>query len=352
MMSSEMEPAETYRAYVVRETPEGFSGRTESLPLSGLPDHDLLIRVHYSSLNYKDALSATGHRGITSRYPHTPGIDAAGEVVRSTDPRFREGTPVIVTGRDLGMNTPGGFGEYVRVPAAWAIPLPAGLTLKESMVFGTAGFTAASGVLKLLRAGIRPEQEPVVVTGATGGTGSMAVSILSRLGYTVTAVSGKPGSHSWLRELGSAEIIDRNSFLDQPDRPLLKSRWSGGIDTVGGEMLDRLLRQTRSGGCIACCGNVAGNELKTSVFPFILRGITLTGIDSANVGQESAKKIWQHLSTDWKPEKLSSLYREIPLEQIDGEIQRILRGEQTGRVIINLLALQSDPSGSHPDSPS
>lgn len=327
----------SYKAVVVRETPEGYTRSVEDKNIDGLPDNEVLIRVHYSSLNYKDALSASGNRGVTSEYPHTPGIDAAGVVVSSSDNRFSKGDKVVVTSYDLGMNTPGGFGQYIAVPANWIVPLPEGLSLKESMVIGTAGFTAAYAVAKIKEGGIATNGLPVVVTGATGGVGSMSVALLSQLGYHVVAISGKEEQYPFLRDLGASEVAGRDTVTDRSNRQLLSSKWSAAVETTGGYILDTVIRQTAHNGIVACCGNVLGHTLKTSIYPFILRGVSLMGIDSGICLMPKRMEIWKKVSDEWKPEKLDQMYREITLEQLDKEIDLILEGGQTGRILVSLL---------------
>ncbi len=326
----------SYKALVVRETPGGITRSVEARKLENLPDNGILIRVKYSSLNFKDALSATGNKGVTSVYPHTPGIDAAGLVVRSESKRFNKGDRVIVTSYDLGMNTPGGFGEFIRVPAEWVVPLPDRLSLKESMILGTAGFTAAYGVMKIIEGGITPGSMPVVVTGATGGVGTIAVTLLSQLGYGVTAVTGKNHKHDFIRKIGASEVLGREEVSDSSGKLMLSSRWSAAVDTAGGKILDTVIRQTAHNGVVACCGNVLGHELKTNIYPFILRGVTLAGIDSGNCLMPLRREIWRKLASAWKPKHLPDIYHEINLDQLDDEIELMLDGKQTGRVLVNL----------------
>jgi putative YhdH/YhfP family quinone oxidoreductase len=302
--------------------------------LDSLPDHDVLVRVHYSSLNYKDALSASGNRGITKNYPHTPGVDAAGIVEESRDSRFREGDKVIVTSYDLGMNTPGGFGEYIRVPGEWIVPLPDGLSLKESMMIGTSGLTAAIGVEKIVSQHIRPQKGSVLVTGATGGVGSFAVALLSHLDFKVIAVTGKPDQKEWLLNIGAADVISRKDVTAVPGKPLLSSRWVAAIDTVGGTMLDAVIRQVCHNGVVACCGNVLGHKLETSIYPFILRGVSLMGIDSGIALMEDRQRIWNKLATEWKPLALHELSDECPLDHLPSLISKMLAGKHTGKNVI------------------
>ncbi len=334
-MMNSTKPEITYKALVARKVELGeMELSVEDLNTKDLPDKDVLVRVHYSSLNYKDALSASGNPGVTKKYPHTPGIDAAGIVEHSRDERFNKGDEVIVTSYDLGQNTPGGFGEYIVVPGDWIVPLPNNLTLKESMILGTAGFTAAYGVKKIADQGIHPDDGNVVVTGATGGVGSIAVALLSNLGYSVIAVTGKKDEHDFLKKLGAGKVVDRESITNVKDHPLLGSRWIAGIDTVGGEMLDAVLRQTAHNGVVACCGNVLGGKIETSIYPFILRGIGLMGIDSGICLMKDRIEIWDKLAGPWKLKDLRNLYREVKLDELQGEIGKILKGNQVGRVLV------------------
>lgn len=331
-----MSAAQTFRALVVREENGGYVRRLEERNISDLPVGEVLIRVGYSSLNYKDGLSAIGNRGVTRRYPHTPGIDAAGVVAESRDPRFRPGDQVITCCYDLGMNTPGGFGQYIRVPAGWVMRLPAGLSLLESMVYGTGGFTAANSVERLLAFGVRPDQGKVLVTGASGGVGCFSVAILAREGFRVTAVSGKASARELLTSLGACEIIGREQAVDTSGRLILKGKWAGVVDTVGGEILSTALKSTRYGGAVTCCGNVAGPEFSANVFPFILRGIALLGIDSAECAMSRRELLWGRLAKEWRVEGLEAITTEIGLEDLDGAIERILKGQVQGRVVVRL----------------
>lgn len=311
-----------------------FTRSIRQLSTDDLPPGDVLIKVRYSSLNYKDALSATGNKGVTRKFPHTPGIDAAGIVEHSDDDRFSKSDPVIVTSYDLGMDTPGGFGQYIRVPADWVVPLPQGLSLKQSMIFGTAGFTAGMSIERLVKT-IRPEDGDILVTGATGGVGSMACAILSHLGYSVTGVTGKTQT-GLLETLGVANILARNDFVSDTSAPLLKARWAGVIDTVGGDILAAAIKSTKLDGVVTCCGNVASPDLPINVFPFILRGISLLGISSQHCPMKPRAGIWQKLATDWKFSHLDETARLIRLEQLDENIRTILKGGLTGRTVVDL----------------
>ena len=327
----------TFRALEVSQTDEKTFTReiTERL-ISDLPEGEVLIRVHFSSLNYKDGLSCIGNPGVTRNYPHTPGIDASGEVTESSDSRFKEGDSVIVTGYDLGMNTSGGFGEYIRVPADWVVPLPEGMTFKEASIYGVAGFTAALSVDALQKHGVSPEQGEIVVTGSTGGVGSVSVALLSLLGYTVVASTGKKEESEFLLRLGASEIISREEVNDESKKPLLRERWAGAVDTVGGTTLAALLKAAKRGGAVAATGLVASSELSTTVFPFILRGVSLLGIDSGFTPTKLRLEIWNKLAGIWKIPQLEQLTIDCTLEELDPEIDKILAGGQRGRVVVNL----------------
>lgn len=327
-----------FEALRVEETADGrFLRSIVGRRSDELPAGDVLVRVHYSSLNYKDALSATGNKGVTRRYPHTPGIDAAGTVVESTHVDFPPGREVIVTGYDLGMNTDGGYGQYIRVPAAWVVALPPGLTLRRSMIYGTAGFTAAYSVWKLRQAGLSPEQGEVLVTGAGGGVGSVGSAILAKLGYTVTATSGKPETAALLKKLGVAAVVPREELQDSSGRPLLKGRWAGILDTVGGDVLSTALRAAKYGARASCCGLTAGSDLQMTVFPFILRGVSLLGVDSAEAPLEFKETIWKLLTDEWRIDE-EALVQECTLQELsDTHIERILQGRVLGRVLVRML---------------
>ncbi len=325
----------SYLAYEVTERDGAFVRNLTTKSIDDLPAGDLLIRVRYSSLNYKDALSATGNKGVTKNYPHTPGIDAAGTVVSTNTDDFKENDPVIVTSYDLGMNTSGGFGQYIRVPADWVVPLPAGLTLQEAMILGTAGLTAGMSVLRLTEH-IAPDQGKVVVSGATGGVGALSVAILAKLGYEVAAITGKETAHDFLRDLGAREIIPREEMQAEQKRPLLRTAFAGAVDTVGGPILENIVKAIQPMGVVACCGNVASPQLNLTVFPFILRGVSLIGIDSQNYPMRYRREVWTKLAGPWKPEHLMEVFSEITLEELDERIDLILAGRLQGRTVINL----------------
>ena len=325
-----------YKALVINEVNAAFEQTIQTLHIDNLPKGDVLVKVHYSSINYKDALSATGNKGITKKYPHTPGIDAAGEVVSSLDDKFKVGDKVIVTGYDLGMNTSGGFGQYIRVPSEWVVQLPEGLSLKESMIIGTAGFTAGISVLRL-SALVKPSDGKILVSGATGGVGSVALSLLSKLGYQTIAISGKETEYPFLRKLGAAEILPRADFQEVDKRPMLSAQYAGAIDTVGGPILENILKTLQPLGAVTTCGSVSATQLNMTVFPFILRGISLIGISAQNYPGALREPLWIKLATDWKPDNLLELYSEIRLEDIPETVALILQGKLKGRTIVNML---------------
>lgn len=325
----------TFKAFRVEENSEGnFSSNVTEVPVSFLPNHEVLIQVQFSSLNYKDALSASGNKGVTRNYPHIPGIDAAGTVVEDSSGSFKEGQKVIATGQDLGSNTPGGFGQLIRVPKEWVVRLPSGLDLETSMKYGTAGFTAMYGIKRLQRELISPQDGKVLVTGATGGVGSLAVFFLSELGYEVVAATGKTEKADFLKELGAAEVIHRDKITDVEDSFLLSREWNGAIETVGGKMLDAVIRQTNHDGSVACCGNILGHELKTSIYPFILRGVSLLGIDSAICKMPMRLKIWESIAAMNQNKLPDNFSKKVNLEGLQEEVGTILRGQQSGRVLV------------------
>jgi putative YhdH/YhfP family quinone oxidoreductase len=329
--------ADTFKALLVEQPePKQFTRRIVTRTLSDLAEGELLVRVHWSSLNYKDALSATGHPGVTRNFPHTPGIDAAGEVVSDASGRFKAGAAVIVTGFDLGMETDGGYGQLIRIPAAWALPLPAGLTLRDAMVIGTAGFTAALSVHALVGHGIAPEAGEILVTGATGGVGSVAVALLAGLGYRVTAATGKPGAAEFLTGLGAALVLPREEVTANVERPMLKERWAGVVDCVGGDTLAAALKATRYGGAVTCCGLVGSPDLNVNVFPFILRGVSLFGIDSVQCPMARRTEVWNLLAGAWRLPQLDGLARECTLDGLDEKIAAILKGQLQGRTVVRL----------------
>ncbi len=327
-----------FKALEVTETEDKrYQREIVEKKIEQLPPGDVIVQVHYSSLNYKDALSASGNRGVTRNYPHTPGIDAAGIVAESSDKAFKAGDRVIVTSYDLGMNTAGGFGQYIRVPAQWIVPLPEDLTLHEAMCYGTAGFTAALSVYQLTAHNIKPDHGEILVSGATGGVGSIAVAVLAKIGYSVVAVNGLVDESAYLEKIGAQRVISIEEAIDLSGRPLLKSNYSGSIDTVGGDILATSIKSVKANGVVTSCGNVASPDLPLSVFPFILRGVTLVGIDSQNCPMVHRRKTWELLAGDWKIEMMNEVTENIVLSEVNDRIDKMLKGSHKGRSIIRML---------------
>lgn len=329
--------AATFKAFVVNKKDTGFTATFEDLTQADLPPGEVLVKVGYSGVNYKDGLASIPEGKIVRNYPFVPGVDLAGVVAESSDSRFKSGDKVIATSYELGVSHYGGFSEYARVKADWIVPLPAGLTLKEAMALGTAGFTAGLAIHKLEYNGLRSQNGPVLVTGATGGLGSIAISIFKNLGYTVAASTGKESEQAYLRELGADDSLTREETTAESNRPLEKERWAGSVDAVGGVTLAYLLRTTRAGGSIASCGNTGGMNFSTTVFPFILRGINLLGIESVNCPMEVRRQIWGHLASDYKPKHLLDLIgHEAPFVELPQALAAILKGGVRGRTIIKV----------------
>jgi putative YhdH/YhfP family quinone oxidoreductase len=328
----------SFKAMVVRETADKqFVREIKQKRIDDLPPGDVLINVRYSSLNYKDALSASGNKGVTRKYPHTPGVDAAGVVTESSSPDFNPGAEVLVTGYDLGMNTSGGYEEYIRVPANWVVKLPENLTLRESMVYGTAGFTGALSCFKLINNGVTPGKGPVLVTGATGGVGSIALAIMVKSGYEVVAVNGIVDETEYLLELGAKEVISIEDADDKSGRPLLRPRWAGAIDTVAGNLLSTAIKTTQYGGSVTCCGNVGAAEFSSSIYPFILNGVSLLGIDSVNCPVDVRMQVWGKIASEWKVDHLDKITTELEsLESLDERMGLILEGKNRGRAIVKI----------------
>ncbi len=335
---------ESFRCYLVDKNADGqVSARITEVPTADLPPGDVVVQVDYSSLNYKDALGATGHPGVNRTFPNIPGVDVAGCVVESGVYEFCPGDEVIVTGFDMGSNRWGGYGQFIRVPQDWVVPMPAGLTIRESMILGTAGLTAGFLVQALLDHDVSPEKGQVVVTGASGGVGCFAVAILARLGYEVVAVTGKATAHNLLRNLGAVEIVGRELLADTSGKPLLPGRWAGAVDTVGSAPLSTILRGLKHGGCAAICGNAAGVDIPDmTVFPFILRGVTLTGIDAAWCPIPLRHQTWNKLADEWKPGNLEQVAQFITLEELPAKIAEILEGQITGRVVVAVSNMEAE----------
>lgn len=328
-----------FKALRITETPAGkFERKIIEREIDDLPTGEVLIKVHYTSLNYKDALSATGNKGITKKFPHTPGIDAAGVVEISRNSNFATGEEVIITGYDLGMNTDGGMAEYIRVPGKWIVPRPSEYSLKECMIIGTAGFTAALALYKMQLLGQMPADGPIVVTGSTGGVGSMAIAILTKAGYEVIAVTGKTDVTEYLHHLGATKIESREFVNDRSEKALLKSKWSGAIDTVGGKTLATLLKACKPEGCVATTGLVDSPAFNTTLYPFILNGVNLVGIGSADTPMERRISIWEKLSDKWNiKDKLTVIAKEVTLDDLNSTyIDTILQGKMMGRILVKL----------------
>ncbi len=334
-----------FRALRVHENDGTMSARIEEFSPDDLPAGEVLVRVQYSSLNYKDALSLAGNRGVTRSYPHTPGIDAAGEVVESADGAVPPGRAVVVHGYDLGMNTWGGFSEYIRVPADWVVPLPDGLAPREAMAYGTAGYTAALSVERIDRV-LRPDggaapDGPVVVSGAGGGVGSIAVAMLSGLGYAVTASTGKADdakARQRLTDLGAEEVVDRDAVAADAERPIAKGRWIGGVDTTGGTILAGMVKAAGYGAPVTCCGLTRDAELPLTVFPFILRGVQLYGIDSVQTPIAERRRVWGRIATDLRRLTVESAVSEIALDDVPEVANGLLNGSHRGRTIVRVAA--------------
>ncbi|MEX5391422.1 YhdH/YhfP family quinone oxidoreductase [Enterobacter cloacae] len=328
----------TYKAFVVKEADGNFISEVQVLNASQLPAGSITIKVAYSSLNYKDALSASGAKFITQNYPHVTGIDAAGVVVASSDKHFNPGDEVIVTGFDLGMNSDGGHAEYIQIPSEWAIPLPEGLTLKQAMIIGTAGFTAGLSVWQLIKKGVVPADGPVIVSGASGGVGSIAVKILAKLGYEVHAVSMTTQHANYLNNLGAKKVFLVDDFQNAEVKGvhLLEPEYSAVVDSVGGQVFSTLIKKLKYGGIATTCGLVNGIELDLTIFAFINRGIQVNGIDSVWIPMEERLPVWQHLATDWKVDLNEEMFTEISLNDLDTYMKRILNGQMKGRAIVSL----------------
>ena len=336
-----------YRALEANDEASGAESLIESswqlvddscLPLIGKSkgEGEVLIKVQYSSVNYKDALSASGNRGVTRNFPHTPGIDAAGTVVSDVSGQFDEGAEVVVFGYDLGMNTCGGYGEYIRVPASWVLIKPVELTFEDSMRWGTAGFTAALSVEKLLKADVKPEAGKIIVTGATGGVGSVAVALLAKLGFEVVAVTGKAAAKDWLLSIGATEVLDRADLLPMAKKPMTRPLYQAGIDTCGGDMIAAVLPQLQYGGALTTCGMVAGAEFSASVFPFILRGVDLLGVDSVEIPQTHKQLLIKKVADQWQLSTLADFTQTIGRSELPAVLADVLAGKGQGRYLLDL----------------
>lgn len=326
---------QNFQAFMVEKTDDHFIAGIKTITVNDLPQGDVVIKVCFSSVNYKDGLASIPKGKIVRSYPFIPGIDLAGVVVSSQDSRFHEGDEVIATSYEIGVSHYGGFSEYARIPGDWVVPLPEGLTLKEAMVYGTAGFTAALSVYRLEENGLAPEKGKVLVTGATGGVGSIATAILAKRGYHVVASTGKESEHAYLKEIGAKEILHREEIFGEKIKPLDNQLWAGAVDPVGGKTLSAILSKMIYNGSVAVSGLTGGSEVSTTVFPFILRGINLLGIDSVNCPMETRKVIWQKMANDFKPVGLlDTIKKEVNLNELPQSLSLILNGEMRGRTIV------------------
>ena len=325
---------DSFKAFWVEKEDKEVRQRMINRSVNDLPQNDVLIRVHYSSLNYKDALSAKGLPGVTRNYPHTPGIDAAGVVETSNVADLQKGDEVIVTGFDLGMNTPGGFGQYVSVPADWVLKNPENMVLRDSMIYGTAGLTAALCYKKLVSMKAVPEDGPVLVTGSTGGVGSVAVSLLASEGFEVIACTGKAEQEDYLKRIGATSVVSRQELEEGNAAPLGKEKFGHVLDTVGGSILSNALKSLCYGGSAAICGLVASPKFEATVLPFILRNINLLGVDSVEIPLDEKRDVWDQLANEWSLKNLESLASEISLEELAPEIDNIFSGEVVGRKVV------------------
>lgn len=325
----------TFQAYRIHQDGEDVQGSLETLSLKNLSKSDVLIKVHYSSVNFKDGIISQPDNNMVKEYPIIPGIDLAGEVVHSLDKRFKEGDRVIATSYEIGVNHPGGFSEYASIPADWIVPLPEGLTLEQSMIYGTAGFTAALSIHRLEQDGLTKEQGPVLVTGASGGVGSMAVAMLAKRGYNVEASTGSPEHTEYLKRIGAEKVLSREDVYDGKLKPIQSARWAAAVDPVGGEQLASILSQLKYNGGVAVSGLTGGTSIPTQVYPFILRGVSLIGIDSVNLPMNPRKKVWHRLANDLKTKELfDDIKVVITLDELPERLQQILAGETRGRTIV------------------
>ncbi len=324
-----------FRALRIEETKGRYIKNIIERNTTDLPKGDVLIKVEYSSLNYKDALSASGNKGVTKEYPFTPGIDAAGVVESCKTNDFEKGDQVIVTGKDLGMNTDGGFGQYIRVPAQWVLPLPEGLSLKESMMYGTAGITAAASVYEIT-SNINADEGKVLVSGTSGGVGSLAAKILIKLGYDVTGIAGSEKSRDMVESIGVKNILSHEEASAGKDKPMLKTRWKAVSDNVGGDVLSYALKSTDYNGIVTTCGNIAGEKFDVWVYPFILRGIRLQGIGSSELPMIRKSMLLHKMAGDYRPQNLDAGIETIPLDELPAAIDDMLNGESKGRKVVKL----------------
>ena len=325
------------KAFVVEKVGEDeIKSSIQDVETPKCEKNEVVIKVTYSSLNYKDALSSVGNPGVSKHFPHITGIDVAGTVFESTSPIFKVGERVLVTGYDMGMNSNGGHAQYVKIPASWVARIPDAISDREIMTFGTAGLTAALSVNELIENGIKPESGDILVTGATGGVGSIAIAILSKLGYNITAISGKKERIDFLKKIGANEVILREEFEEESKKTLLREKYAGVVDTVGGKILANALKQIKYDGVATCCGLTSSHELNTNVFPFILRGVRLIGIDSVECKLEKKQAAWEKLASRWKINSLNSIINEISLDEIKAAYEHLLSGKAVGRYVVKI----------------
>ena len=329
---------EKFKAYRVYETDKKVSARFEEMTVSELDAGEVVIRVAYSCVNYKDALAVTGAGRVIRRFPCVGGIDLSGTVVESGDARFRKGDAVLATSYDLGVSHDGGFAEYARVPADWIVPMPKGMTLFEAMALGTAGYTAALGVVRMEQNGLKPANGPVVVTGATGGVGSIAIDVLAKLGFAVTALTGKESETAYLKGLGAKEVILRSGLDLTKVKPIDKMLWAGAVDNLGGEMLSWLMSTMKQSGTIASIGNAVSPNFSATVFPLILRGVALLGIDSGYTPMPLRREVWQRLASDMKPNHLREMVQTVPFDEIGGTFDKLIEAQMRGRFVVDMAA--------------
>lgn len=329
---------DTFKAYRIYETDKKTSARFENMSLEQLDAGEVLVRVAYSSVNYKDALAATGAGKVIRRFPCIGGIDLSGTVIESSDARFGKGDAVIATSYDLGVSHDGGYAEYARVPADWVVPMPRGMTLFEAMAIGTAGYTAALGIVRMEANGLAPANGPVVVSGATGGVGSIAIDILAGLGYKVTALTGKEGESDYLKSLGASEVMLRSGLNLEKIKPLDKELWAGGVDNLGGPVLAWILSTMRQGGAVASIGLAASMSLNTTVAPFILRGVSLLGADSGYTPMGLRQQVWSRLAGDLRPRHLKEMTQTIAFENLAGVFDKFIKGQARGRIVVDMAA--------------
>lgn len=335
-LAGEIDSVEPFKAFLIEETEGKVAGRFTKLSEDQLDGGEVTLRVAYSSVNYKDALAATGAGKIIRRYPCVGGIDMSGTVVASSDARFAAGDPVIATSYDIGVAHHGGYAEYGRVPADWVVPLPKGLTLRDAMALGTAGFTAALGIARMEQNGLKPENGPVIVTGATGGVGSLAIDMLAARGYRVVALTGKEAESGYLKSLGASEVMLRSSLDLSRIRPMDKALWAGAVDNLGGDVLAWIASTMKQEGTIASIGLAASAALKTTVMPFILRGACLLGIDSAYCAMPLRRSVWERLAADLRPRHLETMVRTVALDGLPALFNEFLQGRAHGRVVVEV----------------